>query len=469
VLLRNTSDLHGGKPPFIGVLMIVTIKPKEVNVSHEVDVLVVGGGPAGIGAAVSAARTGASTMLLEKRGFLGGNITACYVENCNWFLTGTKFSTHGLYAEIEDAYRLEYGRSHDIRESGSRFSADYLRIYLDELMEKERVTVLLHSFVNDVVLEDGHIQAVIIQTKNGPMAIAAKVVIDATGDGDIAAAAGVPYKMGRDKDSYCQPGTLNFRIAGADARYLSEPGDRLKEIGKKFEKDYLSGRTGLDCKRKDLPFGRLTNAGMISYINYPCSYMIDPTSNTDLSRGEIECRKYIKQFMKYMKNNFHGFENIELASIAPEIGFRDSRRIEGKYCLSHQDIEADKQFDDVICVFPRMYDMLSPDGNMRGDGSLEGEGNRGHIFVHITGDDDRTFQVPYRCLVPVKTSNLLTAGRCISATHVAESGIRAIFACMLTGQAAGTAASISINTHVTPEKVDIKKVQEALKNQGVQL
>jgi hypothetical protein len=197
--------------------------------------------------------------------------------------------------------------------------------------------------------------------------------------------------------------------------------------------------------------------------------MIDPTSNVDLTRGEIECRKYIKQFMKYMKNNFHGFENIELASIAPEIGFRDSRRIEGKYCLTHEDIEANKKFDDCICVFPRMYDMLSPDGNMLGTGALEGGGNKGHIFVHITGDDDRTFQVPYRALVPVKTSNLLVAGRCISSTHVAESGIRAIFACMLTGQAAGTAAGISVETKVAPEKVDIKKVQASLKNQGIEL
>jgi ribulose 1,5-bisphosphate synthetase/thiazole synthase len=449
--------------------MTVTIKPKEVKVSQETEVLVIGGGPAGIGAAVSAARMGLSTILLEKRGFLGGNITACYVENCNWFLSGTKFTTHGLYAEIEDAYRLEYGRSHDIREKGMRFSSDYLRIYLDELMEKEKVKIFLHSFVNDVVMEDGHIQAVIIQTKQGPAAIAAQVVIDATGDGDVAAAAGVPYKQGRDKDGYCQPGTLNFRVTGADARYLSEHGDKFKEIAAKFEKDYLSGRTGLECKRKDLPFGRLTNGGMISYINYPCSYMIDPTNNIDLTRGEIECRKYIKQFMKYMRNNFHGFEHIELASIAPEIGFRDSRRIEGKYCLTHEDIEANKRFDDVICVFPRMYDMLSPDGNMFGDGSLKGEGNCGHIFVHITPDDDRTFQVPYRCLVPVKTGNLLVAGRCISSTHVAESSIRAIFACMLTGQAAGTAAGVSINTRTEPDKADVKKVQESLKSQGVRL
>ena len=448
--------------------MTITIKPKEVEITEQVQVLVVGGGPAGLGAAVSAARMGAHVLLLEKRGFLGGNITAAYVETCNWFLHGTRFSAYGLYPEIEAAYRAEWGRSHDIREnSPHRFSSEYLRIFLDELVQREQIKVLLHSFVNDVVVEDGHIRAVIIQTKNGPEAVAADVVIDATGDGDVAVAAGVPYKKGRDKDGYCQPGTLNFRIAGVDAQYLAANGDKLKEIGKQFEKEYLAGRTGLDCKRKDLPFGRLTNAGILSYINYPCSYMIDPTSSADLTRGEIECRRYIKQFYEYMRKNFRGFDRIEIASIAPEIGFRDSRRIEGKYTLTHDDIENGVVFDDTVCVFPRMYDMLSPDGFMGGDGSLSGMGNKGHIFVHIKEEDARSFGVPYRCLLPVKTNNLLVAGRCISTTHVAESSVRAIYACMLTGQAAGTAAALASRSSLVPEQVDIVRLRSELGRQGI--
>jgi ribulose 1,5-bisphosphate synthetase/thiazole synthase len=457
---------HGGKEK----QMTVTIKPKEVQVAYEVDVLVIGGGPAGIGAAVSAARQRATTMLLEKRGFLGGNITAAYVETCNWFLNGTKFSAYGLYEEIENAYRAEYGRSHDIREnSPHRFSSDYLRIFLDELMEKEKVHVLLHSFVNDVVTEDGHIKAVIIQTKNGPQAVAAKQVVDATGDADVAFAAGVKCKTGRDGDGFCQPGTLNFRVVGVDANYLTEHGDKLREIGGQFRRDYLAGKTKLKCLRKDLPFGRLTNAGMISYINYPCSYKIDPVNIKDLTRGEMECRSYIKQFYHYMKNNFTGFENIELASIAPEIGFRDGRRIQGKYVLTHEDIEAGKTFDDSVCVFPRLYDMLAPDGNMLGDGALEGLGFKGHIFVHIKEDDTRSFQVPYRCLLPENTSNLLVAGRCISTTHVAESSIRAIYACMLTGQAAGTAAAVSVRSGLSPDKIKVSELQTELKGQGIHI
>jgi hypothetical protein len=446
----------------------LVIPEKRVAVNETVDVIVAGGGPAGLGAAVSAARTGSSVLLLEKRGFLGGNITAAFVETCNWFLHGARFSPRGLYREIETAYRKEYGRSHDVRENAPhRFSSEYLKIFLDEFILRENIRILLHSFVNDVVVNNNHLDGVIIQTKNGPMAVSGSIIIDATGDGDIAAAAGSPYWKGRDRDGYCQPGTLNFRIAGVNVKTLTEQGDLLKKIGKQFEQDYLAGSTNLTCKRKDLPFGRLTQGGLISYINYPCEYMIDPTGPAGLTQGEIACRGYIKEMYHYMKEHFPGFENIEIAAIAPEIGFRDSRRIQGKYTLTHEDIETNKTFEDTVCLLPRMYDMLSPDGNMQGDGALEGKGYNGHIFVHIEEEDTRTFEVPYRCLLPVTIDNLLVAGRCISTTHVAESGIRAVYACMLTGQAAGTAASCAVRKACIPEQVAIGDVQASLNKQGV--
>jgi hypothetical protein len=457
--------------------MKVLITAKEVEVREQVDVLVVGGGPAGIGAAVSAARTGARVMLLEKRAFLGGNITSAYVETCNWFMNNTLFSARALYREIEDGYKAEYGRGHEIRDHAPfRFNGEYLKIFLDELMARENIRVLFYSFVNDVVIENNHIKAVIIQTKNGPMAVSALVVIDATGDGDLAFAAGVPFKQGRDKDGYCQPGTLNLRLAGVDSKFFSQlnsiPGlaaDKLKAIDKKFQEDYDAGRIRLDCKRRELIMGRLTNGGVIGSLNYPCSYMIDPTSSVDLSKGEMECRQYIKHIIHWMRVNLGGFEGLELVSIAPELGFRDSRRIEGKYTLTMEDIESNKSFDDTICVFPRMYDMLAPDGDMTGDGALEGQGYKGHILVLIEPNSARSYNIPYRALVPVKTDNLLISGRCISSTHVAESSVRAIYACMLTGQAAGTAAALSIRDNCVPEKINIRKLQEHLAKQGIEI
>jgi hypothetical protein len=453
--------------------MKVLITAKEVEVREQVDVLVVGGGPAGIGAAVSAARTGGRVLLLEKRAFLGGNITSAYVETCNWFLNNTLFSVRSLYKEIEDGYKAEYGRGHEIRDHAPfRFNGEYLKIFLDELMARENVKVLFYSFVNDVVIENNRIKAVIIQTKSGPMAVCAKVVIDATGDGDVAFAAGIPFKKGRDKDGYCQPGTLNLRLAGVDPKFFCEgpaEKDKLKAIDKKFQQDYDAGKIHLDCKRRELIMGRLTSGGVIGSLNYPCSYMIDPTSSVDLSKGEMECRQYIKQIIHWMRVNLGGFERLELVSIAPELGFRDSRRIEGKYTLTTEDIESNRSFDDTICVFPRIYDMLAPDGNMGGNGALEGEGYKGHILVLVEPNSTRSYNIPYRAMLPVSIDNLLISGRCISSTHVAQSSIRAIYACMLTGQAAGTAASLSIRDNCVPEKVNIRKLQDHLVKQGIEI
>lgn len=448
--------------------MEIRIYEKYAKLIKEVDVLVVGGGPAGIGAAVSAARQGSKVMLLEKRGFLGGNITGSYVETCNHFLYGKPFQANGIYAEIEEKYKAQYGRSHDVRMNAPhRFSSEYLKIFLDEFIQNEGVEIRFHSFVNEVVADNNKIQYIIIQSKQGPLAVRANVIIDSTGDGDVAFSAGVPFEQGRDLDGLCQPGTTNFRIVGVDVDKLTEGGDKLKEIEKKFREDYKAGVTGLHCKRQDIPFGRLTPAGQISYINYPCAYEIDPTDVEDLTRGEIECRRYIKEFYEYAKNHFEGFENIEISSIAPEIGFRDSRRIKGLYRLTRDDIEAQVKFEDAIAVYPRIYDMLAPDGNLGGDGRLEGGGYKGHIFETIK--DTRSYSIPYRSLLPVNVDNLIVAGRCISTDHIAESSIRAISACMLTGQAAGTAAGIASKEEIIPKSVDVKKLQKILKLQGVVL
>lgn len=450
--------------------MEYVIQPKVVQVKESYDVAVIGGGPAGVSAAIAAARTGAATVLIEKRAFLGGNVTASYVETCNWYIGKEDFEISGIYAELEQKYREQFGSSDDIRQNAPhRFSSEYLKIFLDETMQKEGVTLKLHAFVNDVIKEKNEIKCVIIQSKNGPVAIEAKRFIDATGDGDVAYSAGASYKQGRDLDGRCQPGTVNFRLSGVDSKLLSQDYDHLKDISKKFHEDYRAGKTGLKCYRQDLPFGRMTPGGQITYVNYSCSYGIDPTDIDDLTKGEVECRSYILDMVRYMKENYEGMENIELSSIAPEIGFRDSRRIDGLYELTEDDIEQDCKFDDVIAVYPRFYDMLTPDEQklQAGDGGIEGKGYDGHILVMI--EKGRHFGIPYRCLLPVGLDNLLTSGRCISANHVAESSIRGIYACALTGQAAGTAAALSVKQGILPKELDVKLLQETLKANGMDL
>ena len=439
---------------------------RTVKVLRETDVLVVGGGPAGIGAAVGVARQGCRVLLLEKKGFLGGNITGAYVESSAPFLRLTNFKTCGVYAQMEKGYQELHGRSHDIRPNPTyRFSSEYLKIYLDGFVRQAGVEVLLHSFVNDCVVKDGKIEAAIIQTKQGPAAVKAKLYIDCTGDGDLAFAAGVPFEQGRDGDHLCQPGTLAFRISGINAAMMTANGeDHLREVSRAFKEAYRAGKTGLDCKRQDLPFGRLTVGGEISYVNYPCAYGVDSTSVEDMTRAEMECREYIVQMLDYMRTHFAGFENVELSSIATEVSFRDSRRIIGRHHLTIEEMESRRQFRDVISVWPRFYDMLAPDGNMDGDGSVEGKGFRGHIYV--SPSDGRSFQVPYASLLPENIDNLLVAGRCISCDHVAQSGIRAVALCTQTGEAAGTAASLSLKEGVLPCDVNIGAVQDVLRAQG---
>lgn len=447
--------------------MYITRKEQVLEIQKEVEVLVVGGGPAGIGASVAAARQGRRVLLLEKRGFLGGNVTACYVENCNYFLRGTPFHSEGIFAEIEKKSIEKYGNDNVRIHKDLSFDSERFKVFLDEFIQENKVELLLHSFVNEVIMDGDRLAAVLIQTKKGPVAVKADVVIDTTGDGDVAFGAGVPYEQGRDRDGLCQPGTVSVRLAGADVEGLTRDGDRLGQITKEFRKEYREGKINLPCKRQDIPFGRLTKAGQISYVNYPCAYGLDPTDIGDLTRGEMECRQYIMDIVRYLKENYEELKRIEITSIAPEIGFRDSRRIVGLHKLTIEEMEAQTHYEDTIAVFPRFYDMLSPDANMFGDETVKGRGYEGYIYEPVK--DDRHFEIPYRSLVPVNVKNLLVAGRCISADHVAESGTRAVSLCMMTGEAAGIAASLAVEAGADVADVDVKTLQQRLRANNINI
>jgi hypothetical protein len=445
--------------------MKIVIPEKSADIIKEVDVLVVGGGPAGIGAAVSAAAQGVKVMLLEKRGFLGGNITSSYVETCNHFMYNTPFKTEGVFEELERKYREQFGSSHDIRTDmpAHRFSSEYLRCFLDKFMSDIGIEVKLHSFVNEVVVENRKISFVIIQTKQGPKAVKASVIVDATGDGDVAFSAGAAYEQGRASDGVCQPGTSSFRITGVDIEKIRHHFGGLGEISNYIMKEQAEGRTGMKGKRQWPGFGRLTPAGQISYVNFADVYHIDPTDIDGLTKGEIEGRQHIMEMYNYLKNNIEGMENIEISSIAPEMGFRDSRRIKGYYQLTKEDIENNRKFKDTIAVFPRFYDMLALDGDWSKGRGIDTDA------AYTRVEAGRVYEIPYRCLVSFDIDNLLVSGRCICADHLAESTLRAIAACMLTGQAAGTAAALAYKKDVKPINLDVKVLQKALRMQGIKL
>src|SRR5690606_14783729 len=244
--------------------------------------------------------------------FLGGNITACYVESCNYFLHGHPFDVSGIYKEIELDYRDQFGSSDDIRTDFDphRFSSEYLKIYLDSKMEKEGIWLRLHSKVVDVLMEEGQVKGVIIASKAGLELISAKVVIDCTGDGDVAASAGVPFEQGREADGLVQPGTVNFRIAGVDSAKVKEILDRegVEYFYQIYRQKVAEGVIDMGYKRQVFPMGRLTAGGQISYINFCNVFKIDPTDPDDLTYGEVLCRKHVLKMFRFMKEYLPGFE-----------------------------------------------------------------------------------------------------------------------------------------------------------------
>lgn len=189
-------------------------------------------------------------------------------------------------------------------------------------------------------------------------------------------------------------------------------------------------------------------------VNFSDVYKIDPTDIKDLTYAEVKARQQIMEMLEFMRKNFPGFENCEISSFAPVIGFRDSRRIRAEYKLTSEDIDSGTEFADTIAVYPAFYDMLSPSGNW--DDNL------------LTGTF-KPYSIPYRCLVPINVDNLLVAGRCIYTDHKAEASIRAISACMATGEAAGTAASLCSKGKFIPRELDVINLQYQLKKQGVKL
>lgn len=449
--------------------MNVTIPAQTAEVKYKADVVVVGGGPAGIGAAVAAAREGADVILLERRGFLGGNITSAYVETCNHYFIYNGFKAYGIYKDMEDKYIERFGNSDNLRKAPYRFSSEYFRIFIDEYVTGEGVKVLFHATVRDILVENDKITHVIVHTKEQPIAVECGMVIDASGDGDIAYRAGVPFSMGRPSDGLCMGGTTNFRLAGIDTERILQYKNDLNSVGELYRQAVRQGKTKeVENPREYPPMGRLTPGGQVSYVNYADVHNVNPLKLEDLTHAEMKARRIVLQMYSYLKKNIEGFEKAELSSIAPEIGFRDSRRIHGLYTLTKEDIEADKSFEDGIAVFPRFYDLFSQDGKQDGDGTWE-SGKPIPPWVFQPSYDDRSYEIPYRCLVPVKADNLLVAGRCISTDHMAESSIRAVFACMQTGEAAGTAAAMALKDHVTPREVDVKKLRQTLMSKGVVL
>ena len=448
---------------------------KDVPVVTTVDVLVIGGGPAGIGAALGAARSGAKTALVERYGFLGGAATAMAVGP---FMTSFSLDTDqqiigGVFDELVRRMAKRQGAIHPkhVRdgspESGfyiyghdhvTPFDGEALKLEAADMMLEAGVTLFLHSDFLEPIMDGKRIAGGIVHNKSGFQAIGAQTVIDCTGDGDVAFRAGVPTAQGSSADGLTQPVTMFFRVGNVDdAAVEAHVAAHPEQKGKLF-------RPLLDAARERGEFSIPTNRiGVyrsvqkgVWRVNTARLQGVDATNAAELTKAEVEGRRQVWELMAFFRKHLPGFENAVLLDSAPQIGVRETRRIVGEYVLSAEDLTAGRHFDDVIALASFAIDIHPAKGL---GGGVESALNAGYKAAPV-------YEIPYRSLVPTVVDNLLVSGRCLSATHEALGAVRVMPPCFAMGQAAGVAAALAVATGVPPRKVDVRRLQEMLVQQG---
>lgn len=419
---------------------------KQLPVIAEVDVLVCGGGPAGAGAAIRAAREGASTMVVESQDCLGGVATAGMMSH--W---GGRSSSKIMVEMWERTYEKCKSAFGWVEENGCGKNSIHhsaQKIVLDEMAKEAGVKTLYYTFVCGAIVEDNVIKGVIVENKSGRGIILAKRVIDSTGDGDVAAYAGVPYAKGRETDGRMQPCTLMFKIGGVDYDRAVFPGS--------FETKVETEKGELQALAKEkIPFP----AGHVLLYRQPtegtvCCNMtnaieIDGTDAESVTKGLMTCRSQIEPIINFLHEFVPGYENCWLMSEGSLLGIRETRHFEGYKSLSADDILEARVHDD--WVVRRAY--FNFDVHNLTGASLDKTG----VQHEWKQPDD--YSIPYGCILPKKIDNLLLSGRNISGSHLAHSNFRIMSVCMALGEAAGAAAAVSVKNNIKLTDVNVKDIQ----------
>jgi hypothetical protein len=429
---------------------------RQVPVAAEVDVVVAGGGPAGVGAALAAASEGARTLLLERHGMLGGMWTAGIL---NPFFDPRKgWLVDKLMNALQERGAWEHHTMHV-------FDVEAMKFTLEELMAEVDGDFWLHCPVTEPIVEGDRVRGLIVESKSGREAILAKVVIDCTGDGDVAARAGVPFELGRPYDGLCQPMTLMFEICGYEG-FRNLPAEKVNVHEFMRDLNAASRVHSLDLtfpygpQRSGTPYLIATPGKAVAVIQATHVYKIDPTDAREVSAAIVEARRQVHEVFLPAMRRIPGLENLRLSQTAPTIGVREGRRIEGRYRLDLDDLLEARRFDDAITSTGFVLDVHEIDPTNPSDPLIP------PLPEGVTPWNIPQCDIPYRCLLPKKIHGLLVAGRCISGTHVAHGVYRVTGTCMAMGQAAGLAAATAAARDITPADLDGKDLHQMLVERG---
>lgn len=415
------------------------------------EVLVIGGGCAGCIAAITAGRAGRQVTLVERYGYPGGTSTGVLDTFYGFYTPGTA-QRKVIGGVMDDMVGRLVGQNAAFERpntygagTGITYNPEMLRVVWDDLLAEAGVLPLYHSYCVDVLMEGNRIRGVVVAGKAGLVTIEAEVVIDTTGDADVSARAGVPCEQGHGAGGQPQTLTTMFRLAGVDTERAKIPRADFVNLMKEANR---SGRFHLPREEGSVHRTPVEGVMLCHLTRVSCSDPLDPIQ---LSRAEVEGRRQVREYTRFLRECVPGYAHAELVGISTFIGVRESRRIVGEYQLRGDDVRQQRRFHDEIalCGAP--------------------------IEDHHTGSDTRweflggVYGIPYRSLVPRSIDGLLAAGRCLSADHDAHASARNMGPCMAMGQAVGAAAALAVETGRLPRLLDTDRIRSHVKNLGAVL
>jgi hypothetical protein len=422
-------------------------------VTADYDVVVVGAGSAGSSAAITAARLGARTLLVDRLAFMGGTSTAVLDTFYAFYTPGERPRrvVGGIGWEVVErltAAGVAFERPNTYGAgTGVTYDQETLKVTWEELAADAGVDLLLHSWATGAAVDEGRIGGVRLWNKGGERWVSAGVAIDASGDADIAALTGAAYDNAATQGRVQSLSTL-FKLANVDVDRAASV--KKAELWERMREAAASGDYRLP--RIEGSWHRTPFAGVV-LVHMTRIPNVDATDPEQLTRAEVDGRRQVREYARFLRDRVPGFEESVVVATSPAIGVRESRRVHGDYVLTRSDVLEARRFDDEIALCGAPIE----DHHAGGDTDWQ--------YVAEGG----VYGIPYRCLLPAGLEGLLVAGRCFSATHDAHASARSMATCMAMGQAAGTAAAMAIHDGIAPRKVDGGALRERLAADGAVL